>query len=41
MEFVLEHALVKIAAYSNVQGACQAPHDVDAVVVVGEKPADS
>ena len=32
MEFALEHAFVKIAAHANLQGACQAPHDVDAVV---------
>jgi hypothetical protein len=32
MEFVLEHAFVKIAAESNVQSARQASHDVNAVV---------
>ncbi len=32
MELMLEDALVKIAAYSDVQSAGQASHDVDAVV---------
>jgi len=32
MELVLEHALVKIAAHSDVQSAGQASHDVDTVV---------
>lgn len=32
MEFVLEDTLVKVAAYSDVQRAGQAAHDVDAVV---------
>jgi hypothetical protein len=32
MEFVLEHALVKVTAYSDVESACETSHDVDAVV---------
>src|ERR1700733_12119414 len=32
MELMLEHAFVKIAAYSNVQSPSQASHDVDAVI---------
>jgi hypothetical protein len=32
MEFMLEDALVEVATYSDIQGAAQAAHDVDAVV---------
>jgi len=32
MVFVLEHAFMKIAAYSNVESPCEASHDVNAVI---------